>query len=54
MCEYILSGLLAGLINVGPGQYRVQSIQDNGVAYECVIKIEPDEKMTEISEVFPL
>ena len=51
MCEYILSGLLAGLVNVGPGQYRVQSIQDDGKAYECIIKIEPNEKMTEISEV---
>ena len=54
MCEYILSGLIAGLVNVGPGKYRVQSIQDDGMVYECVIKIEPDEKMTEISEVYPL
>lgn len=51
MCEYILSGLIAGLINVGPGQYKIQSIQDDGVMYECVIQIKPDEKMTEISEV---
>ena len=50
MCEYILSGLIAGYVNVGPGKYRVQSIQDDGIAYECVIRIEPDEKMTEISE----
>ena len=54
MCEYILSGLIAGYVNVGPGKYRVQSIQDDGIAYECVIKIEPDEKMTEISEVYYL
>ena len=54
MCEYILSGLIAGLVNVGPGQYRVQSIQDNGIAYECVIDIHPDEKMTKISEAYPL
>ena len=54
MCEYIFSSLIAGMVNVGPGQYRIQSIQDNGIAYECVINIEPDEKMTEISEVLPL
>ena len=44
MCEYIFSGLIAGLVNVGPGKYRVQSIQDDGMVYECVIQIEPDEK----------
>ena len=52
MCEYILSGLIAGFVNVGPGKYRIQSIQDDGIAYECVIKIEPDEKMTQISEAY--
>jgi hypothetical protein len=50
MCEYILSGLIAGFVNVSPGKYRIQSIQDDGTAYECVIKIEPNEKMTKISE----
>lgn len=50
MCEYILGGLIAGFVNVGPGQYRVQSIQNDGIAYECVIKIDQNEIMTEISE----
>ena len=51
MCEYILSSFIAGLINVGPGKYKVQSIPDDGKAYECIIEIGPKQKMTEISEV---
>jgi hypothetical protein len=48
MCELILSGLIVGFVNVGPGEYLVQSMNADNVVVECVIEI-PDEKMTEIS-----
>lgn len=51
MCEMILSGLIVGFVNVGPGDYLVQSVLEDDFAYECVIQI-PDEKMTEISEAY--
>jgi len=48
MCELILSGLIVGFVNVGPGEYLVQSMNADDVILECVIEIDPDQKMAEI------
>ena len=54
MCEYILSGLIIGFVNVGPGDYLVQSLLEGDVVYECVIQIDSEQKMTKISQPSPL
>ena len=51
MCELILSGIIVGYVNVGPEDYLVQSLLEDNVVYECVIKI-PDRKMTKISQAY--
>ena len=48
MCELILSGLIVGFVNVGPSKCLVQSMNADNVVLECVIKIDPDQKMAEI------
>jgi hypothetical protein len=54
MCEYILGGLIAGLVNVGPGQYLIQGITDDGKLHECVIKVEPKENDKNLSGLITL
>ena len=54
MCEYVLGGLIAGFVNVGPGKYVIQSINDVQEMQECVILI-PDQKNDKnVSALFTL
>ena len=48
MCEALLTMLIVGFVNVGPGEYLVQSMNADDVVLECVIEIDPDQKMAEI------
>lgn len=48
MCELILNAVIVGFVNVGPGDYLVQSMNDEGIVAECVIQIDPEQKMAEI------
>lgn len=54
MCEYILSSLIAGFVNVGPGKYLIQGVLDDGRLQECVIKIKPKENDINLSGLFTL
>jgi hypothetical protein len=39
MCEWIVSSLIVGFVNVGPGVYTVQRLNDEQQIEECVIYV---------------
>ena len=39
MCEWILSSLIAGFVNVGPGLYLVQRIDQDNNVQKCVFRV---------------
>ena len=43
MCEWILSSLIIGFVNVGPGIYVVQGFDKDNDVQECVIQTLPKE-----------
>ena len=44
MCEWILSSLIIGFVNVGPGIYLVQGLDSQQKVQECVIRAIPMKK----------
>ena len=42
MCEWILSSVIIGFVNVGPGIYVVQGFDRDNNVQECVIQAFPN------------
>ena len=43
MCEWILTGLIVGFVNIGPNIYLVQGLDVDGNVLECVMEFSPKE-----------
>ena len=41
MCEWILSSVIIGFVNIGPGIYLIQGLDKGNNVRECVIQAFP-------------
>ena len=52
MCEWILTSMIIGFVNVGPGVYVVQGFNKDHNVQECVIEAFPKENDINLLTLF--